>query len=124
MKNENLIILPYIDKIEELYSVSDLIVSRSGASIISELCIVGKPVIFVPSPNVVDDHQTKNARKIYEKGACEFINEDELDFKLTSIINKLIVSEVYRINISKKIKSISNKNAVKIILNEIEPFLK
>ena len=78
----------------------------------------------MPSPNVVDDHQTKNARKIYEKGACEFINEDELDFKLTSIINKLIVSEVYRINISKKIKSISNKNAVKIILNEIEPFLK
>jgi len=123
-KNENLIILPFFDKIEELYSVSDLIISRSGASIISELCIVGKPVIFVPSPNVVDDHQTKNARRIYEKGACEFINEDELGFKLTSIINKLIVSEVYRINISKKIKSISKKNAVKIILNEIKPFLK
>ena len=107
-----------------MYSISDLIISRSGASIISELCIVGKPVIFIPSPNVVDDHQTKNARKIYENGACEFINEDELDFKLTSIINKLIVSDIYRKNLSEKIKEISKKNAVKIILNEIESFLK
>ena len=123
-KNKNLIIVPFVDKIEELYSISDLIVSRSGASIISELCIVGKPVIFVPSPNVVDDHQTKNARSIYDNGACEFINEDELDFKLTPIINKLIVSDIYRINLSEKIKAISKKNAVKIILNEIESFLK
>ena len=107
-----------------MYSISDLIISRSGASIISELCIVGKPVIFIPSPNVVDDHQTKNARKIYENGACEFINEDELDFKLTSIINKLIVRDIYRKNLSEKIKAISKKNAVKIILNEIESFLK
>ena len=123
-ENKNLIIIPFIDKIEELYSVSDLIVSRSGASIISELCIVGKPVIFIPSPNVVDDHQTKNARKIYDKGACEFINEDELEFKLTPIINKLIVSDVYRTSLSKKIKSISKKDAVKTIINEIEYFLK
>ncbi len=123
-KNKNLIIVPFVDKIEELYSISDLIVSRSGASIISELCIVGKPVIFVPSPNVVDDHQTKNARSIYDNGACEFINEDELDFKLTPIINKLIVSDIYRINLSEKIKAISKKNAVKIILSEIESFLK
>ena len=123
-KNKNLVIIPFTDKIEELYSISDLIVSRSGASIISELCIVGKPVIFIPSPNVVDDHQTKNARKIYENGACEFINEDELDFKLTPIINKLIVSDIYRKNLSEKIKAISKKNAVKIILNEIESFLK
>ena len=123
-KNKNLIIVPFVDKIEELYSITDLIVSRSGASIISELCIVGKPVIFVPSPNVVDDHQTKNARSIYDNGACEFINEDELDFKLTTIINKLIVSDIYRINLSEKIKAISKKNAVKIILSEIESFLK
>ena len=123
-KNKNLVIIPFTDKIEELYSISDLIISRSGASIISELCIVGKPVIFIPSPNVVDDHQTKNARKIYENGACEFINEDELDFKLTPIINKLIVSDIYRKNLSEKIKAISKKNAVKIILNEIESFLK
>ena len=123
-KNKNLIIVPFVDKIEELYSITDLIVSRSGASIISELCIVGKPVIFVPSPNVVDDHQTKNARSIYDNGACEFINEDELDFKLTTIINKLIVSDIYRINLSEKIKEISKKNAVKIILSEIESFLK
>ena len=123
-KNKNLIIVPFVDKIEELYSITDLIVSRSGASIISELCIVGKPVIFVPSPNVVDDHQTKNARSIYDNGACEFINEDELDFKLTPIINKLIVSDIYRINLSEKIKAISKKNAVKIILSEIESFLK
>ena len=66
-ENKNLIIIPFIDKIEELYSVSDLIVSRSGASIISELCIVGKPVIFIPSPNVVDDHQTKMPEKFMIK---------------------------------------------------------
>ena len=119
-KNKNLVIIPFTDKIEELYSISDLIISRSGASIISELCIVGKPVIFIPSPNVVDDHQTKNARKIYENGACEFINEDELDFKFTpklsdfpkpiifSLLYSLtcpIIATILVVPISKPIKS-------------------
>ena len=52
------------------YAAADIIISRAGASSVSELCIVGKPVIFIPSPNVAEDHQTKNAMAIVDKDAA------------------------------------------------------
>ena len=117
-------VLPFIKEMDKAYSSADIIISRSGASIISELCFVGKPVIFIPSPNVADNHQSKNAKKLYDIGAAEYVEEDEADYKLTSIINKILVSEVYRNSLSKKIKTLSKPNASKIIVNEIKKFLK
>ena len=124
LNNSHIKVLPFIKEMDKVFSSADIIISRSGASIISELCFVGKPVIFIPSPNVADNHQSKNAKKLYELGAAEYVEEDEVDYKLTSIINKILVSEVYRDTLSEKIKTLSKPNASKIIVNEIKKFLK
>jgi len=65
--NSNIQVLAFIDKMDLVYAAADVIISRAGASSVSELCIVGKPVIYIPSPNVAEDHQTKNAKAIVEK---------------------------------------------------------
>ena len=69
-QEKNLVIKPFIDRMDLAYSVADLIISRAGAIAISELCVVAKPLILIPSPNVVGDHQTKNALEISDRGGC------------------------------------------------------
>ena len=59
------------------YAAADIIISRAGASSVSELCIVGKPTVFIPSPNVAEDHQTKNAKAIVDKKGAILIIENE-----------------------------------------------
>tara|TARA_S200000501_G_scaffold362000_1_gene391009 strand:- start:29389 stop:30516 length:1128 start_codon:yes stop_codon:yes gene_type:complete len=76
-QEKNLVIKPFIDRMDFAYSVADLIISRAGAIAISELCVVAKPLILIPSPNVVDDHQTKNALEISERGGCLFIKDSD-----------------------------------------------
>ena len=77
----------YLDKIDLAYSVSDFIISRAGASSVSELSIVGKPVIFIPSPNVAEDHQLKNAKSIVENEAALLVEEKNID-ELKKIISE------------------------------------
>lgn len=67
----------FIDRMDYAYSAADVVISRSGANTVSELCLVGKPVIFVPSPNVAEDHQTKNAAALVEKDAAVMIPDRE-----------------------------------------------
>lgn len=67
----------FIERMDYAYSAADLVISRSGACTVSELCLVGKPVMFVPSPNVAEDHQTKNARALVERGAAVLIPDAE-----------------------------------------------
>ena len=122
--NKFLKILPFINDMDKAFSSADLIISRSGASIISELCFVGKPVIFIPSPNVAENHQSKNARKLYDVGAAEYVEEDEIEYKLKSIINKIFISDVYKKSLSEKIASLSKPNASKIIVDEIKQYIK
>ena len=124
LDNTKVRVLPFIKDIHKVYSAASLIISRSGASIISELCFVGKPVIFIPSPNVAENHQSKNAKKLYDIGAAEYIEEDEIAYKLTSIINKIFVSQVYRDSLSDKILSLRKPTASKVIVDEIKKFLK
>ena len=67
----------FIERMDYAYEVADLVVSRSGACTVSELCLVGKPTLFVPSPNVAEDHQTKNAMALVEKDAAEMVRDAE-----------------------------------------------
>jgi UDP-N-acetylglucosamine--N-acetylmuramyl-(pentapeptide) pyrophosphoryl-undecaprenol N-acetylglucosamine transferase len=60
--DENLLVTDFVKRMDYAYAIADLVISRAGASSISELCLLGKPSILVPSPNVAEDHQTKNAR--------------------------------------------------------------
>ena len=66
----NIAVHGFINRMDYAYAAADIIVSRAGAGTISELCLVGKPVILVPSPNVAEDHQTRNALALSEKGSC------------------------------------------------------
>ena len=67
----------FIERMDYAYKAADLVISRSGACTVSELCLVGKPTIFVPSPNVAEDHQTKNAMALVNKGAAEIVRDAE-----------------------------------------------
>ena len=83
--NENLIIKDFIDRMDLAYGASDIIISRAGAIAISELCVVSKPLILIPSPNVVDDHQSKNAYAILEKGGCILIKDSDVEKNMIKI---------------------------------------
>ncbi|MBK7935941.1 MAG: hypothetical protein IPJ82_02105 [Lewinellaceae bacterium] len=72
-KLPNVQIRAFIDRMDLLYAAADVLISRAGALSISELCLVGKPAILVPSPNVAEDHQTKNALALVEKGAARLV---------------------------------------------------
>ena len=67
----------FIERMDYAYAAADVVISRSGACTVSELCLVAKPTIFVPSPNVAEDHQTKNAMALVEKGAAEMVRDSE-----------------------------------------------
>lgn len=67
----------FIDRMDYAYAAANVVLSRSGACTVSELCLVAKPTIFVPSPNVSEDHQTKNAMALVEKGAAEIVKDSE-----------------------------------------------
>lgn len=83
--NEKLIIKDFIDRMDLAYGASDIIISRAGAIAISELCVVSKPLILIPSPNVVDDHQSKNANAILEKGGCILIKDSDVEKNMIKI---------------------------------------
>ena len=70
---------------EDAYAAADLVISRAGASSISELCLLGKPAILVPSPNVAEDHQTKNALALVDKQAALYVKDDEAVDKLIGL---------------------------------------
>ena len=105
------------------YQAADFIISRSGASVISELCIVGKPVIFIPSPNVAENHQLKNAQAIAKKQAAILIQEKDIKTSLKKQINNLNSSSDLRNKLSKNIKKLAKVNATTLIADEIKNIL-
>ena len=113
----------FVQKMDLLYAAADIIISRAGAGSISELCIVGKPVIFIPSPNVAEDHQTKNALAVTKNEAAIMIKESELNsFQIT--FDDLIFNKKKQKKLSKNIKSMALPNATKNIVDEIEKLIK
>ena len=106
------------------YAASDVIISRAGASSVSELCVVGKPVIFIPSPNVAEDHQTKNAMAIVENEAAVMVKENDLDDKFEAVFSELITSPELQDKLGENIKKLALPNATKHIVDEIEKLLK
>ena len=117
--SEQIRILAFIDRMELAYAAADVIISRAGASSVSELCVVGKPVIFIPSPNVAEDHQTKNARAIADKQAAILLRESELNEQFANTFGKLIADETQQEALSAHIKALAQPNATKDIVNLI-----
>ena len=113
----------FLNRMDLAYAAADFIISRAGALSVSELCLVGKPVIFIPSPNVAEDHQTKNALAISEKNAAILIKESNLDSSFEKEFSTLLFSEEKQKSLSKNIKNLAKPNATKEIVEEIEKLM-
>ena len=109
----------FLNRMDLTYAAADILISRAGASSISELCIVGKPVIFIPSPNVAEDHQTKNALAIVDKNAALLLKESELKMFQT-MLGEVLSDKNLQQKLSKNIKELALPNATKDIVREIE----
>ena len=113
----------FINRMDFAYAAADVIISRAGASSVSELCIVGKPVVFIPSPNVAEDHQTKNAKSIVDKHAALMIKESDLD-TFPVVFESLIKDVGKQESLSENIKELALPSATKDIVDTIEKLLK
>ncbi|MDX1829336.1 MAG: undecaprenyldiphospho-muramoylpentapeptide beta-N-acetylglucosaminyltransferase [Lutibacter sp.] len=112
----------FLNRMDLTFAAADFVISRAGASSISELCIVGKPVLFIPSPNVAEDHQTKNALAVVHKNAALLLKENELE-RFQSVFNELITDENLQHKLSDNIKNLALPDATKNIINEIEKLI-
>ena len=114
-----LIITDFISDMGAAYQATDLVISRAGASSISEFCLIGKPVILVPSPNVAEDHQTKNAMALVNKDAALYVKDSEAkDILLKKAIDT--VSNNNKLNsLSLNIKKMALPNSADIIADEV-----
>jgi UDP-N-acetylglucosamine--N-acetylmuramyl-(pentapeptide) pyrophosphoryl-undecaprenol N-acetylglucosamine transferase len=122
--SENVQVMAFIERMDLVYTAADIVISRAGASSVSELCIVGKPVIFIPSPNVAEDHQTKNAKSVADKNGAILIRESELDTTFESTFSDLISNESKQDELSQNIKNLALPNATKAIVEEILKLIK
>ncbi len=120
----NVQVVAFIDRMDLIYAAADFVISRAGASSVSELCLVGKPVIFIPSPNVAEDHQTKNAKAIADQGGAILLRENELDEKFETTFSNLISDEVLQKELGKSCKALGKPNATKDIVEEIIKLIK
>lgn len=113
----------FLNRMDLVYELADVVISRSGAGSVSELCIVGKPVVFIPSPNVSEDHQTKNAAALVAKDAALMIRESELDDRFVEDFSELCRSETRRQTLGRNIRALAKPEATKHIADEIEKLL-
>ncbi len=114
----------FLNRMDLAYAAADIIISRAGALSVSELCLVGKPVIFIPSPNVAEDHQTKNARAIADKNAAVLLREAEAAEKFENVFREVLHSEEKQRTLSENIRKLARPEATRAIVNEIEKILK
>ena len=101
------------------YRAADLVISRAGASSISEFCLIGKPVILVPSPNVAEDHQTKNAMALVNRQAAQFVSDAEAPQKLFPLALSTVKDDQILGQLSHNIKLMALRNSAETIANEV-----
>ncbi len=118
-KLDHVKVMPFIDRMDLAYVVSDLLMTRAGALTISEICSVGKPVILVPSPNVAEDHQTKNALAITEQNAAILIRDQNAKKRLVKEALELIQDDETLNILASSIKKLGNDEADDMIADEV-----
>ena len=121
-KHPNVKLLAFIDRMDMAFAAADVIVSRAGG-IISELCIIGKPVVLMPSPNVAEDHQTANAMSLVNENAALMVRDNEAADKLYDAVAELF-DENKAAQMSQNIKKLAKPNAANDIANEIIKLIK
>lgn len=124
LNSEVVVVKDFIYEMDKAYAAADVVVSRAGALSVSELCLVGKPIILVPSPNVSEDHQTKNAMALVNKNAAILVKDSEAKEGLVNALLDLLQDNKRQTELSENIKHLAKPNATNDIVNEIEKLLK
>ncbi|MCL2027374.1 MAG: undecaprenyldiphospho-muramoylpentapeptide beta-N-acetylglucosaminyltransferase [Bacteroidales bacterium] len=119
-KYPNIHITQFITRMDLAYSLADFIVSRAGALSISELCVVGKPAILIPSPNVSEDHQTKNAMALVNQNAALFVADKDAKASLFSTISDLVNNREVQQNLSQNIFKLAKTDSAEQIADIID----
>ncbi|MDD4515346.1 undecaprenyldiphospho-muramoylpentapeptide beta-N-acetylglucosaminyltransferase [Massilibacteroides sp.] len=109
----------FINRMDYAYAAADLVISRAGASSISELCLLEKPAVLVPSPNVAEDHQTKNAMALVSKDAAVMVRDSEANEKLIDTALELIQDQDRLKSLSTNIAQLAERNSAERIVDEI-----
>ena len=115
----NLKQMDFIADMGVAYKASDLVISRSGASSISEFCLIGKPVILVPSPNVAEDHQTKNAMALVNKNAAVYVKDSEAPDVLLKQAISIVRDDKQLASLAQNIAKLGLKDSADIIADEV-----
>jgi len=118
-KPANLVVTDFIADMAAAYRAADLVVSRAGAGSISEFCLLGKPVILVPSPNVAEDHQTKNAMALVERQAALYVKDSEAPQQLIGMAVKTVADEGKLTSLAENILKMALPHSADIIANEV-----
>ena len=119
---KNVHAMPFIKKMDMAYEVADLVISRAGALSISEITLTGKASLLIPSPNVAEDHQRKNAMALVKRNAAVLVNDNDTIFALEKALN-LLKDELQISEIAKNAKRMGKPNAARDIVNEIEKLI-
>ena len=114
----NVHLLPFVDRADLAYAAADLVIARAGALTISELCIVGLPSILVPSPNVAEDHQTKNALALSQIGAARIVRDVDAVEKLIPEALMILENDALSFALGESIRPLGKPNAAKVIAQE------
>ena len=116
-------IFPFLDEIDKFYDECDIIISRAGALTISELCIVGKPSILIPSPNVSENHQFYNAKYLHDRNAFIMIDEKKVNKDFLVHLESLLLSKEIRRKLTTGICKLAKPDATKEVVQEINKIL-
>lgn len=119
VKNDNIKIHPFIYEMDLAYAAADVIISRAGAMSISELCLIGKPAILIPSPNVAEDHQTKNAMALVNNTAALLVKDADAENEINQVATDLIHNEALQSTLSQNILKMGKPEADVTIAREV-----
>lgn len=113
----------FISRMDMAYAAADIVVSRAGAIAISELCLVGKPVVLIPSPNVAEDHQTKNALALVDRGAAVMVKDADCNSQGLFVVKELFESRERQATMSAAISKMAVRHAADKIVDQISELL-
>ena len=118
-KPDNIVVTDFVSDMGAAYKAADLVISRAGASSISEFCLIGKPVILVPSPNVAEDHQTKNAMALVKREAALYVSDADAPEKLINLAIETVSDEAKLESLRENVQKMALPNSAEIIAKEV-----
>lgn len=118
-QDQNILAFDFISRMDLAYAAADIVISRAGASSVSELCNIGMPSILVPSPNVAEDHQTKNAMALVNKDAAILVKDSEAEKDLIPAVLNLLSDQKKQKELSLHISKMAFHHSANVIANEV-----